>query len=71
MGRLNNHEVDNGYVEVYPSDNPLEYSSESITHPDTNLIKSIDDDEMEQLLNFFHSENENYILNVDLQTLQA
>ena len=43
MGRLNYHAVDNGYVEAYTSDYPLEYASEYVQEPDTTPIKSIDD----------------------------
>ena len=34
-------------------------------------IKSIDDDEMDHLLEFFHSEHDDDLLDVDLQMLQA
>ena len=44
MGRLNNHDIDNGDVEVYPSDFPVEYNSDYVTDPYTTLIKSIGDD---------------------------
>ena len=43
MGILNHHDVDNGDVEVYPSDYPFESTYESITDLDTTPIKSIDD----------------------------
>ena len=33
-GRINHHAVDNGDVDVYPSNYPLEYTSASV--PDTN-----------------------------------
>ena len=38
---------------------------------DTTPIKSIDDDEMDHLLELFHSEHDNDLLGVDLQMLQA
>ena len=38
---------------------------------DTTTIKSIDDDEMDQFLEFFHSDNYDDILDVDLQMFQA
>ena len=44
MRRLNNHAIDNGDVEVNPSEFPVESNSESVTYPDTTPIKSIDDD---------------------------
>ena len=50
MGRLNYHTIDSGDVEVKPSNFPVESNSESVTDPNTNLIKSIDDDEMEHLM---------------------
>ena len=71
VGILNHHYVGNGDVEVHPSNYALGYTSESVTYPDTTLIKSIDDDEVDQLLELFHSENDDYILDVDLQMLQA
>ena len=53
--RLNHHVFDNGDVEVHPSYFPAEYNSEYIPDPETTLIKSIDDDEMDHLLELFHS----------------
>ena len=49
MGRLNNHAIDNGDVEVHPSEFPVEFNSGYVTDPDTTPIKSIDDDEMDHL----------------------
>ena len=37
---------------------------------DTNKIKSIDDDEMYHIIELFHSENGNNILDVNLQMLR-
>ena len=54
-GRLNHHVIDNGDVEVHPSEYPFESTSESVPGADTTMIKSIDDDEMDQLLELFHS----------------
>ena len=71
MGRLNRHVVDNGDVEVYPSDYPSKYTSDSVTKPYTTPIKSIDDDEINKLLELFHSENDDYILDVVLQILYS
>ena len=55
MGRLNHHAIDNGYVEVHPSEFPFESNTESVPFPDTTVIKPIDDDEMDHLLDLFHS----------------
>ena len=71
MGRLNHHVIHNGDVEVHPSEFPVEFNSESIPDPDTPLIKSIEDDEMDHLLEFLHSEHDENLLDVDLQMLQA
>ena len=54
MGRLNHHAVDNDDVKFYPSDNPLEYPSDSVPDPDDTTIKSIDDYEMDQIHELFH-----------------
>ena len=71
MGRINHHAIDNGYVEVHPSDFRIEPNSEYVSDPDTTPIKSIDDDEMDHLLEVFHSKHDDDLLGVDLQTLQA
>ena len=39
-------------------------------HPDTTPIKSIDDDEIYNLLEFLHSEHNDDLLDVDLQMLK-
>ena len=70
MGRLNHHAIDKGNVEVHPSYFSVESNYESIPYPDTNLIKSIDDDEMDHLLEFLHSEHDDYLLYFDLYMLQ-
>ena len=57
--------------QVYPSEYPFKYTSNSVPNTDTTPIKSIDDDEMKQLVKLFHSENDYGILNVDLQMLQT
>ena len=44
--RLNNHTIDNGDVEVHPSDFPFESNYKSVPYPDTILIKLIYDYEM-------------------------
>ena len=71
MGRLNHHAINNGDVELYPLDYPFESTSESVTDPDTTPIKSIDDDEMYQLLQLFHSEHYYDLFDVELHMLQA
>ena len=55
MRRLNHHAVYNGYVEVYPSNYPLGYSFESVPDPYNTLIRYIDDNEMDYILESFHS----------------
>ena len=70
-GILNNNAVDNGDVKIHTSYFPVEFNSESFTYPDTNKIKSIDDDEMYHLLELFHSGNDEDLLDVDLHILQA
>ena len=71
MGILNHHYIDNRDFEVHPSEFPFESNYESILDSDTTPIKSIDDDEMDHLLEFFHSEHDDNILYVDLQMIQA
>ena len=48
----NHHVVDNGYIEVYPSDYPILSTSDSVPYTDITPIKKIDDDEMDQLLKY-------------------
>ena len=71
MGRLNHHAIDNGDVKVHPSEFPVESNFESVPDPYTTPIKSIDDYEMEHLLELFHSEHDEDLLDVDLHILQA
>ena len=54
MGRINHHAINNGDVEVHPSDTPVEFNSEYVPDPDTTSIQSIDDYQMDHLLEFFH-----------------
>ena len=68
MGKLNHHAVDNGDIN---SDVPVESSYDFVPDPDTTLIKSIDDDEMDHLLKFFHSEHYDNLLDVDIHILQS
>ena len=56
MGILNHHAIDHCGVEVNPSKFLVEYNSESVPYPYTTPIKLIDDDEMDHLLELFHSE---------------
>ena len=71
MGRLNHHAIDNIDVEVHPSYFPAEYNSESVPDPSTTTIKPIDDNSMDHLMDFLHSDNDDDILDVDLQMLQS
>ena len=71
MGILNHHSIDNGDGEVHPSDFSVEFKYESVPDPDTTPIKSIDDDEMDHLLELFHSEHDKDLLDVDLHMLQV
>ena len=71
MGRLNNHAIENGDVEVRPSDFPAESNYESVPDTDNTTIKSIDDDEIDHLLKLFHLEHDDDLMDVDLQMLHA
>ena len=71
MGRLNHNAIDNGDIEVHPSEFPFEYNPESVPYPDTTPIKSIYDDEMDHPLELFHSEHYGDILDIELQMIQA
>ena len=71
MGRLNRNTIDNGDVEVHTSDSSFESTSESVPYPDTTMVKSIDDDEMYHLLEFFHYNDDDDNFDVDLQMLQS
>ena len=68
MKKLNHNAIDNGDI---TSDVPFDSSYDSVPDTDTTPIKSIDDDEMDHLLEFFHSEHDDDLLDVDLQMLQA
>ena len=71
MGKLNHNSIDNGDVNIPNSDVPVESNYDSVPDIDTTPIKSIDDDEMDNLLEFFHSEHDDNIIDVDLQMIQA
>ena len=68
MGKMNHHAIDNGDI---TSDDPVESSYDSVPYPETTPIKCIDDDEMNNLLEFFQSEHDDDLLDIDLQMLQA
>ena len=68
MGKLNHRAIDNGDITSYI---PVESNYDSVPYPDTTPIKYIDDDEMDHLLELFHSEHDDDLLDVDLQMLQA
>ena len=53
MGGISHHDIDNGDVEIHSSELPVEYNSEYVTDKDTNQTKSIDDDEIYHLMDFF------------------
>ena len=67
-GKLNHCVIHNGDI---TSDVQVESNYDSVPDPDTTPIKSIDDDEMDHLLELFHSEHDDYLLDVDLQMLQT
>ena len=48
-GRLNHHAIDNGDVEVYPSEFSIESNYESVPDTYTTKIKSTYDDGMDHL----------------------
>ena len=69
MGRVNHHAFDNVDIEVHPSEFPFGFNYEYVPDPDTTPIKSIDDYEMDHMIELFHSEHDEYIFDVDLQML--
>ena len=71
MGRLNHHVIDNGDVEVHPSEFPVDFKSESVPDPETTTIKLIDDNEMDNLMKWFQSEHDEDSLDVYIHMLQA
>ena len=70
MGKINHHDIDNGDVKIPISEFSVESNYESVPYPDTTIIKSIDDDEIDHLLEFFHSEHDEDLLDVDPHMLQ-
>ena len=55
IGRLNHHGIDNGDVKIHTSEFLVDSNSESVPDPDTTTIKSIDDYDMDNILELFHS----------------
>ena len=70
MGRLNHYSIDNGCVEVHPSYFTVEFNYQSVLDAYTTPIKSIDDDKMDHVLEFFYSEHDEDLLYVDLHIIQ-
>ena len=71
MGKLNHHAMDNGDVKIPTSEVSVESNYDSFTDTDTNPIKSIEDYEMDHLLELFHSEHDDDLIDVDLKRIQA
>ena len=69
MGRLNHYAIVNGDVDIHPYGYPFESTYEYISDPHTTLIKSIDDDEMDHLLEFLHLDHNDDLLGVDLHMI--
>ena len=55
MGKIIHHSISNGDVKFPTSEFPVESNYESVPDPDTTTIISIYDDEMDYILEFFHS----------------
>ena len=70
MEKLNHHYIDNSDVKITTSDVPVESNYDSVPDPDTTPIQSIDDDKMDHLLEFSHSEHDEDLIDIDLQMLQ-
>ena len=66
MGNINHHAIDNVDDNITTSVFPVESNYESVPDPYTTPIKSIDDYEMDHLLEFFNSEHDEDLLDVDL-----
>ena len=69
MGKLNHHVIDNVDAKVYTLDFPFEFNSESVTDTENTMIRSIDDNEIDHLLELFHRGYDGDILDDDLQML--
>ena len=55
MGKLNHHAIDNCDVKITTSEFPVDSKYDPVPYPYTTPIKSIDDGEMDHLLELFHS----------------
>ena len=71
MGRLNHHAIDNCNVEVHTSEFKVEFNPGYVPDPKATPIKSIDDDEMDHILEFYHSEHDEDLLDVDIHIIQS
>ena len=71
IGKLYNHAIDNGDVKVPTSEFPVEFNSESVPYPYTTPIKSIYDDKIDHLLEFFNSEHDEDHLDADIRMLRS
>ena len=71
MGNLNHRAIDNGIIKIPTSDVPVKSNYDSVPDPDTTPIKSIDDDNLDHLLELFHPEHNDNLLDVDLHMIQA
>ena len=54
-GEINHHAIDNGDIKIPTSDVPVESNYDSVPYPYITPIKSIDGDEIDHLLELFHS----------------
>ena len=70
MGILNHHAIDNDGVDIYTSDYLLRYNSDSFSDPYNITFKSINDGEMDYLLEIFSLGSWWWYLGVGLQILQ-
>ena len=71
MGNLNHHAIYNGDVKIPTSEFQVEYNSELVPDSGTTMIKSIDDYWMDHLLELFHLEHDEDLIDVNLQMIQA
>ena len=70
MERLNHYAVDYFNIEVYPSDYSLKYTTVYVPNTNNTPNNSINDDGLDQILEYFHSGHGSNILCVDLEMLQ-
>ena len=71
MVRVKHDAIDYGDVRVRPSDYTFESIYKCVPDPETNPIKSIDDDEMDQLLKLLYQDYDDDILDHEIHMLQA